>query len=101
MASLLTDAAALVATSTGWCVGANARNADGVWVPIGHSTAVAFDIFGSLKKAQLAGSYSVSDFNEAYTHCRGKIPTDFGDGNRDIEYYNDSLEFGDVAAIFS
>lgn len=101
MATLLTDAAALVDTSAAWCVGANARNAEGIWVPAGHSTAVAWDIYGSLMKAQAEGSYSVADFQEAYAHTRGKIPSDFGDGNQDIEYYNDSLEFGDVAAIFS
>lgn len=99
--TLLTDAAALVSTQAAWCIGANARDASGVWCPIDSPRAVAWDIFGSLKKAQLAGSYSVSDFELAYVHVRGKIPSGFHHNNQDIEYYNDSLTFSEVAAIYT
>lgn len=101
MATLLTDAAALLSTSTAWCVGANARNASGIWVAIDNPTAVAWDIFGALKKAQAQGSYTVSDFETSLAHCRAKIPSTFHHDNQDIEFYNDSLSFGQVAAIFS
>lgn len=100
-AALLSSAASLISTSAAWCTKANARNAAGVWTPIDHSDAVAWDIFGALKKAQLAGSYSVSDFEGALAHVRAKIPAGFHHDNQDIEFYNDSLTFSQVAAIFS
>lgn len=98
---LLAAAGALLGSSSDWCVGANARDADGVWCPVGSERAVAFDLYGSLLKAFLEGSFVVSDFDGAYAHIQGKIPADFHSRNTDIDFYNDSLEFGDVAALFS
>jgi len=98
---LLTAAAALVSTEAAWCQKANARDTNGVWCPPDNENAVAWDIYGALLKSKIEGSFSVSDFQGAYEHVRSKIPADFHQGNQDIEYYNDTIAFSDVAAIFS
>jgi hypothetical protein len=101
MATLLSAAAAILGSSGTWCKGANARDANGVWCPIGSSRAVSWDLYGALKRSQAQGSYSVADFDSAFAHLRAKVPVGFHHDNRDIEYYNDSLTFGDLAALFT
>ena len=102
--SLLTDAAAIVASSSAWCKGANARDASGKWCSPLNPHAVAWDVYGALVKATVAGSYHDSDFDAAYAHLKSKIPTAFPTAhqhNTDIEFYNDSLVFSNVAGLFS
>lgn len=99
--TLLSDAAAIVSSSSSWCTGANARSASGEWVPIMNTNATSWDILGALEKAYRQGSFGLSDLHSAYEHVRSKIPAGFHSGNQDIELYNDALSFGDIAAIFS
>jgi hypothetical protein len=101
MATLLSAAAAILGSSSAWCKGANARDVNGVWCPIGSPKAVSWDLYGALRRSQAQGSYSMTDFDSAFSHIQKKIPSTFHHSNRDIEFYNDSLAFGSIAALFS
>lgn len=99
--ALLSAAAALVSTSTAWTTHANARDASGVWCPYDSPAAKSWDIFGALKRAESNGSYTVLDYWGAYEALRKQIPAGFHHGNQDIELYNDSLIFAQVAGVFT
>lgn len=99
--ALLTAASNLLGTSGAWCTHANARNASGVWCSPGHSTAVAWDLQGSLIAAKERGGYSGLDLWGAYEALHAQIPSTFKPNNRDLEFWNDSLVYADIAGIFT
>lgn len=99
--ALLTAAAALVSTAAAWTTKANARDASGVWCPYDSPTATSWDMFGALKRAQSNGSYTVLDFWGAYKAMQAQIPSTFHHDNHDLEFYNDSLTFAQVAGVFT
>lgn len=98
VSSLLSAAAALIATETAWSKGANARDADGNYCPILSPNAESWDLFGALVKARADENETLDIFHSAYSVIRKNIPSDRK--NQDIESYNDEMDFGDVAAMF-
>lgn len=96
---LLQAAAALVSTEAAWCKRAAARKTNGLPCSPLYSGAVAWDLHGSLIRAANNLNFGNSVLHQGYQHLRGKIPP--SRRNKDIDSFNDSLIFADVAALYT
>ena len=79
-----------------WTRGANARGSDDVARPCLNSNAVKWDIFGAL----IVASFEEPNYkarNEVLDALRLAITTK----NKDIEYYNDQLEWAEVESLLN
>lgn len=96
---LLSAAAVIVSAEANWCKRAAARKANGLPCSPLSPHAVAWDLNGSLLKAAQDLGLGNAVLHEAYLHLRSKIPSERR--NKDVDYFNDSLDFADVAALFT
>lgn len=96
---LLTATQAVLGTESEWCKGAGARKVSGLPCAPLNPDAVSWDIWGALVKASVDIGASLETRNLVYKYLRDNIPSDYK--NRDIESYNDAIEFADLAGLFS
>lgn len=98
--ALLARAIAILDGGAKWVKYRNAVDVKGNPVPIMSPRAVAWDIFGALKKAHYeSGNESWEEFHIAYNSAKNNIPDDFH--NRDIEDWNDYGDFASAISIYS
>lgn len=98
--ALLARAIAILDGGAKWVKYRNAVDVKGNPVPIMSPRAVAWDIFGALKKAHYeSGNESWEEFHIAYNSAKKNIPEDFH--NRDIEDWNDYGDFASAISIYS
>lgn len=98
--ALLARAIAILDGGAKWVKYRNAVDAKGNPVPIMSPRAVAWDIFGALKKAHYeSGNVSWEEYHIAYNSAKNNIPDDFH--NRDIEDWNDYGDFASAISIYS
>lgn len=98
--ALLARAIAILDGGAKWVKYRNAVDAKGNPVPIMSPRAVAWDIFGALKKAHYeSGNDSWEEYHIAYNSAKNNIPEDFR--NRDIEDWNDYGDFASAISIYS
>lgn len=98
--ALLARAIAILDGGAKWVKYRNAVDAKGNPVPIMSPRAVAWDIFGALKKAHYeSGNDSWEEYHIAYNSAKNNIPEDFH--NRDIEDWNDYGDFASAISIYS
>lgn len=98
--ALLARAIAILDGGAKWVKYRNAVDVKGNPVPIMSSRAVAWDIFGALKKAHYeSGNDSWEEYHIAYNSAKNNIPEDFR--NRDIEDWNDYGDFASAISIYS
>lgn len=98
--ALLARAIAILDGGAKWVKYRNAVDAKGNPVPIMSPRAVAWDIFGALKKAHYeSGNVSWEEYHIAYNSAKNNIPEDFH--NRDIEDWNDYGDFASAISIYS
>lgn len=98
--ALLARAIAILDGGAKWVKYRNAVDVKGNPVPIMSPRAVAWDIFGALKKAHYeSGNESWEEYHIAYNSAKNNIPEDFR--NRDIEDWNDYGDFASAISIYS
>lgn len=98
--ALLARAIAILDGGAKWVKYRNAVDVKGNPVPIMSPRAVAWDIFGALKKAHYeSGNDSWEEYHIAYKSAKDNIPDDFR--NRDIEDWNDYGDFASAISIYS
>lgn len=98
--ALLARAIAILDGGAKWVKYRNAVDVKGNPVPIMSLRAVAWDIFGALKKAHYeSGNESWEEYHIAYNSAKNNIPDDFH--NRDIEDWNDYGDFASAISIYS
>lgn len=98
--ALLARAIAILDGGAKWVKYRNAVDVKGNPVPIMSPRAVAWDIFGALKKAHYeSGNESWEEYHIAYNSAKNNIPEDFR--NRDIEDWNDYSDFASAISIYS
>lgn len=98
--ALLARAIAILDGGAKWVKYRNAVDVKGNPVPIMSPRAVAWDIFGALKKAHYeSGNDSWEEYHIAYNSAKNNIPEDFR--NMDIEDWNDYGDFASAISIYS
>lgn len=99
--TLIAAANAILAGGSAWAQRANAKNAAGKFVPILSADAVAWDVFGALRKAHHdSGNQTYADYNAAYTLMMSRIPVTAR--SRDMEAFNDEVStFAELAVLFA
>ena len=98
--ALLARAIAILDGGAKWVKYRNAVDVKGNPVPIMSPRAVAWDIFGALKKAHYeSGNDSWEEYHIAYNSAKNNIPEDFR--NRDIGDWNDYGDFASAISIYS
>lgn len=96
---ILSAAATLINSSDKWCQHTCAVNSQGRYVGALNSDAVKFDLFGSIQRAAHNLGLPLSDFHLAYASLKAAIPA--GVKNRDIELYNDKVDYATVIAMLN
>lgn len=96
---VLSAAAVLINQESKWCKRAAARKADGLPCSPLSPLATRWDLHGSIIKATNNLNAGNGPLHQAYLHLRGKIPPEYK--NKDIDAFNDSLTYAQIAALFT
>lgn len=89
---------ALLDNGNSWCKGTNARDAAGLPCSPMSSFAIEWDIMGALIKAY-EGQTNYTAYHEVLQGLTSKIPSDFK--SRDLEAYNDDVDWSAIAALLT
>lgn len=90
----------ILGNGANWCKGSNARKADNTPCPIGNPSAAQWDIYGALWLANYnLDAPDWSTFHELYERMSNNLPHTYK--NKDIESYNDDVEWAELLPIIN
>lgn len=98
MTDIKAAAKAIILSEANWCVGASARDSNGLPVAPMHPGAVQWDVEGALRKAWVeSNDPDFSTLNAARAAIRANIPPTFK--SEDASAYQDSVDHATMLAV--